>query len=91
MEKNTLFICNCSNAEHQFIIRYDSDYYDEICISVHLTQPETFFKRINKAVKYIFGHRSDYGDFQEILLDIEQTHKLVSTLQKHLTEMENKQ
>lgn len=89
--EHTLFVCDCSNMEHQFVISYDPEYYDEICVQVHLTQSDTFFGRVKQVIKYIFGHRSDYGDFQEILLDKAKTTMLVSTLQKHLNEMEKKQ
>ena len=88
--EHTLFVCDCSNMEHQFVISYDDEYYDEIVVQIHLTQVDSFVQRIKQAVKYIFGHRSNYGDFQEILLDKHKTAMLISTLQKHLTDMEKK-
>lgn len=63
-----LFICRCHDVQHQFIIStVDFDEHPEVYLSVFL-YPAGFFKRILYAVKYIFGHRSVFGYFDEIII-----------------------
>lgn len=68
--KQKLFVCDCNSVEHQIVITYFSDEeYGEIYCSIHLQPEPNFLKRIRNAVKYIFGHRSIYGDFDEFILN----------------------
>ena len=65
--KNELIICSCSNAEHQLIFRkLEED--DEVYIDVHLVKIP-FFQRVKYGIKYIFGYKSRYGAFDEIIID----------------------
>lgn len=76
-----LFVCACYNVEHQIIFSHDPE-WDEIYVSIHL-RPDNFFKRIKNAVKYIFGHRSRYGDFDEFVFkkdDIERLKTLLNNV-----------
>jgi len=63
--KRTLYTCACSSLEHMFVVSADED---DAFIEVHLA-PAPWHTRIVRALKYIFGHRSRYGNFDEILLD----------------------
>jgi len=63
--KRTLFTCRCGSLEHMFVVSADEE---DAFIEVHLA-PAPWHKRIVRALKYIFGHRSRYGNFEEILLD----------------------
>ncbi len=68
MEKNELFICACHNTEHQLIMSYfDDEPRGEVYCSVYLKPETNIFKRLKNAIKYIFGHRSVYGDFDEFV------------------------
>lgn len=63
-----LILCNCGNTEHQLIFRvFDGDDDPLIYVTIHLCK-FPFWKRLINGVKYIFGHRSKYGDFDEIIL-----------------------
>lgn len=63
-----LVLCQCENAEHQLIFRAFKDDVDPwVYVSIHLCKLP-FWKRLYNGVKYIFGHRSMYGDFDEIIL-----------------------
>lgn len=64
-----LIRCMCHSPEHQLIIDYDEE--DNIAYIEYHLRPLPFFQRIKHAVKYIFGHRSIYGDFDEVLVDKE--------------------
>jgi len=60
-----LLICSCSSKEHQIIIDNDED---EVYVSVHLVH-RSFFKRLIYGIKYIFGYKCRYGNFEEFILD----------------------
>lgn len=64
--KNELFLCECNSIEHQLTFSYDEEEC-EVFVSIHLV-PDTFWKRVKNGIKYIFGHRSIYGDFDEFIL-----------------------
>ena len=63
MEELTI-VCKCGLREHQFSMLYEDD-----CLAfvVHLSS-RGFFRRVWKAIKYVFGYRSKYGDWDEILV-----------------------
>jgi len=63
--KKTLFTCRCGSMEHIFVITADDE---DLFIEVHLA-PLPLWQRVRQAVKYVFGYRSKWGDFDEILLD----------------------
>lgn len=66
METEKLLLCECNSIEHQIVISYDEE--DNIAyVEYHLTKLP-FFKRLVCGIKYIFGKRSKYGDFGEVLL-----------------------
>lgn len=74
-------ICNCGHNDHMFILSRDkcADNYVDLALTVHLS-PIPFLKRIKHAFLYIFGKRSRYGDFDEILLNRESVLKIQSFL-----------
>lgn len=72
-----VFICKCCNTEHQLIFSYFTD-EKEVYVSVHLIPEYKIFRRIWKAIKYIFGHRSIYGHFDEFIFKPEDADKLQS-------------
>ena len=48
-----------------FVVTADRD---EVFIEVHLA-PAPWPQRVVRALRYVLGRRSKYGDFEEILLD----------------------
>jgi hypothetical protein len=69
-----LIICACHNTEHQMIIGSVSG-WDEIFVSFHLKKLP-FLKRLVHGIKYIFGYKCRYGDFDEMLIRPEDAGKL---------------
>ena len=61
-----LLVCDCGDVSHQLIIQSTVD--GNVIVSVHLTQ-FPFWKRLANGIRYIFGHRSKYGDFEEVILN----------------------
>lgn len=82
MIERELFICLCENNEHQLIFSYfpDDDCGGEVYATIHLTPERNIFKRIWKAIKYIFGYRSQYGHFDEFIFNPEDAYKLEKIL-----------
>jgi|688.fasta_scaffold483423_2 hypothetical protein len=84
---NHLFVCDCGDLTHQFVISYFNDFFgddldDEFTyIHVHLT-PHTFWKRLKIGIAYIFGKRSQFGAFEEIILNSEECQRLSLILEQ---------
>ncbi len=77
--KNQYISCQCFSPEHLLIFSYDPDFdpgeeeFDGQVIYLHVfLRPKGVFSRIWTALQYVFGYRSQYGDFDEFLLGIEQ-------------------
>lgn len=84
--KKQTFICGCHSNEHQISMLLDTD--NDLFFTVHLA-PLPFFRRIKNAIKYIFGHRSVYGDFEEFILKIEDVDKMIEILQEFKKDYDN--
>lgn len=85
-EQRETLICQCNSEEHQFSFVWfeDEQGQGEVFMEIHLT-PDTFWRRLKKAIKYIFGHRSEYGDFDEVILkktDVTKLERVVEFLKK---------
>lgn len=76
-----LFVCMCSSAEHQMIVRYDHEDWPFVNIHIHLTKG-SFWSRLTHGIKYIFGHQSRYGAFDEVCLEEPEVSRLIELLQK---------
>ena len=74
-----LLICQCENTEHQMVFRWDEDV---VYVTYHLTKLP-FLQRLMCAIRYIFGYTSKYGDFDEMILNPDDTEKL-ERIVKHL-------
>lgn len=70
-------ICSCGHIDHMFVLMKDKsdDNYVDLALTVHLC-PVPFFQRIKKAFSYIFGKRSRYGDFDEVIINRENALKI---------------
>ena len=76
MQQETL-ICQCHSIEHQVSFNWveDTELEGEVYMEVHL-KPLSFWERLKHGVKYIFGYRCRYGDFDEVILKKNDVHKL---------------
>ena len=69
-----LFIlCICHSPQHQILFRFfpngDPEPNNELYITVHLEQHRNILKRTWSAIRYILGYKSQYGDWDEIILN----------------------
>lgn len=78
MEQNELILCKCGSSEHQIIFKwFDDDIIDgQVYMDVLINPEYKWWKRVIRAIKYIFGYRSKYGMFDEIILDKKDIPKL---------------
>lgn len=74
LDDEEILICACHSIEHQIVIQKDDDEKVLYC-SIHLS-PLPWYKRIVNGIKYIFGYRSCYGDFDEFMFDKKHIDKL---------------
>ena len=77
-EFQELFICECHDTSHQFIISADplTVEFPEVYVSIHLNRDHNIFRRMWTAMKYIFGMRSTLGDFDEVIIKPEDADRL---------------
>lgn len=69
--------CACGCGEHLLRFTWESDpNWPEVFVDVRLDHNYSFFKRLWAGIKYIFGHKSRYGQFDEVILDNEQVKQL---------------
>ena len=67
--KDEILICDCSSVEHQMVLRFDDDkdLGRMVYVEIHLV-PFAWYKRLWLGLKYIFGYKCSYGNFEEMIL-----------------------
>lgn len=87
--KHDLIVCACSDPSHQIVFtQYDWDHSDKVSVYmyVHLNH-FPFWKRLKIGIQYIFGKRSKYGAFADVLLtptEMDRLGKMVQDFKKGL-------
>lgn len=72
--ESEILICKCGDPEHQLVVTTDEA--DKVCyVAVHLISG-SFLQRLKYGIKYIFGHKSIFGCFDEVILDESHVSKL---------------
>lgn len=92
-EEQNLFVCDCGDLSHQFVVSWypdEQNVSDEMFITVHLAQSLNFWQRFWAMLKYVFGYRSSFGDFDEVVLNKYRAKKLVDLLNRFLAKNENR-
>jgi len=71
--------CRCMSPEH--LLKFHLDLEDgDLCLDFHLADWTPWYKRIWTAVKYVFGYKSKYGDFDEFIFKDEDVDRLLELL-----------
>lgn len=76
-----ILICECLSSEHQMVFTYDSE-DNEIYVDIHLVNYRNFWQRIIPAIKYIFGYKSKYGEFDGLIISNSNKHQILNALDK---------
>ena len=64
-----ILMCECVSAEHQILINFSEDEFGKtVYLDPHLVTYNNFFKRVIVGFKYMFGYKSKYGQWDEIIL-----------------------
>ena len=73
LDKTEVLICECWSADHQYLftvmdVKYSEDnVVREGFIHPHLVR-KSFWYRLKYGIKYIFGRKSRYGAWDEIII-----------------------
>ena len=69
-EFDKIVVCGCRYAEHHYVYtKVAPEYGDKyVYISVHLSN-YSFWKRVKLAIKYIFGYKSKYGNYDTFIIN----------------------
>lgn len=75
--KQQLYICDCYSSEHQMIFNPSPDETENVIyVHVHLNK-RPFWSRLKYGLKYIFGYKSKYGAFDEMILSSKHSKQLL--------------
>ena len=67
MEHN-IVVCDCTSPEHQIIFSIVKGEQWPIYVRYHLYDAPRVWERVWLGIKYIFGHRSRYCNWGEMVL-----------------------
>ena len=70
-----ILVCACSSVEHQIVISKDEEDKIVYC-EIHLAKLP-FLKRLWKGIKYIFGYKCVFGNFEEFIFSKDHGDKLI--------------
>lgn len=73
-KNSEVLLCECNSTEHQIIIRYDREEQLVYC-NIHLVK-HGFWKRLKAGLKYIFGYKCIYGQWDEFVFTKEDSEKI---------------
>lgn len=79
--------CECSVLTHLMRFTYYRE-YRELYVHFFLESERSFFKRLINAVLYLFGKKSKFGDFGEIIICKKSQKDLLELL--HQINLDNK-
>jgi hypothetical protein len=85
-----LLRCSCYDPEHIAILTYfePKENGDFLYLSIHLCDYQNIFQRIWAGLKYIFGYKSKYGEYDELVLSDEAARSLIEYLTKFIDDKE---
>ena len=81
MKEQKIFICECHSYYHQAIFWYDEE-EKLLYVTIHLITHRNFFKRLWHATKYVFGFKSNFGEWDEFTFKPEDEKKLRDYLEQ---------
>ena len=91
-----VLLCECGDVSDQIIMRWfcnlEPDDEQDVYVSFFLRKLP-FFKRVVLGLKYIFGYRSKYGEFGEVIIrpeDYTDVERVAETLKKEYERREKK-
>jgi hypothetical protein len=82
-------LCDCGDCAHQALLIADIDdkWGSSVCLEYHLSTYKNIFKRIWVAIKYVFGYRSKYGEWDEIIINPTEVKRIRDFLARFLVDV----
>ena len=74
-----ILICECNSTEHQIVIDYNKENKIAYCY-IHLITHKSFLKRLWVGLRYAFGYKCKYGNWDEFILNkkhVKQLNKII--------------
>jgi hypothetical protein len=92
VEQPEFFACDCYSDEHTLRFQYIKDdedpLFSEVYTSVYVGSPGPWWKRLWAFIKYVFGHRCKYGDFDCFVLRRADLDRMIRMLEAYKNDME---
>ena len=83
--KRHVLICDCGDYEHQVVFSFPDDDREMFC-APHLTTWKNPLRRLWVAIRYVFGYRSQFGAWDELVMTEQGVRELRAFLDKFLGE-----
>ncbi len=93
-----IFICDCYSTEHQVVVHYMIEKEEkkdplnperitfperhELDFEIHLNTSKSFWERLWGGLKYAFGYKSKYGNWDNFMFRPEDADKFIEYLNK---------
>ena len=88
IDRSEVVVCECDDPEHQFRFRtfnWDQEPVPELYLDVHLSALGVgFWGRLWRGLRYAFGYRSRYGDWDGAVVTVEAAGRLRALLDEFL-------
>lgn len=82
------FDCQCDSSEHVIRFVIDKDVgrdgtpYEDVYLEFQLSQPDNWFHRLWKGIRYIFGYQCKFGHWDCVLLKDNDREEIIKILEK---------
>lgn len=83
------FDCSCHSPEHTFKLTFDPE-DGELYLTPFLANWYPWYKRVYAAIKYVFGYKSKFGHFDEVVVDPNKRAQLFDIIEKFKKYHDNK-
>ena len=84
-DETQYFECQCHDVEHTLRISLQKEIgprgEDELYVHIFLSDT-SFWRRLWLGIKYIFGHKSQYGHFTEFMMQSSDKDRLIKLLRR---------
>lgn len=82
-DTSEIFVCDCSDVSHNIIFQLWEwgDDPPELCVHVNLSDYPGFWKRLWLGVRYIFGYKSKYGQYDVMTIRPEDVPRMKKLLE----------
>lgn len=77
-----LVVCQCHSLDHMLQVSYDPD-DPQLYVTIHLEPHRPWWKRVWRAITYVFGVQARFGDWDEFLLNADDVKNIRGILNRY--------